>query len=118
MKILNILFALIALVFAYLQFNDPDPYIWVPIYLLVALIAAMASFGKYNKILIWVGIILFTGCCLYEIPHVVEWLTEHKDDSLLKDMQDDKPWIEHSREFGGLLISLIMLLIIRKQSVN
>ena len=118
MKVLNILFALTGLVFAYLQFNDPDPYIWVPIYLLVALIAGMAAFGKFNKLLIWIAIIIFTASCLYEIPYLVEWLSQHNEDNLLHDMQDDKPWIEHSREFGGLFISLMMILIIRKQSVK
>jgi hypothetical protein len=118
MKILNALFAVIAIVFAYFQFNDPDPYIWVPLYLLVALIAVMAMFRTYNKILIWVGIIIFTLSCLYEIPHLIEWLSQHREDNLIHDMQDDKPWIEHSREFGGLFICLIMLLLIRKQSVK
>ena len=118
MKVLNILFVLISLVFAYLQFNDPDPFIWVPLYLIPAIIAAMAVFGRYNKALIWIGIILFTGCCLYEIPYLVEWLSQHREDNLLHDMQDDKPWIEHSREFGGLFIALMMILLVRRQSVN
>ena len=118
MKVLYVLFTLIAIVFAYLQFNDPDPYIWVPIYLLVALIAGMASLGKYNKLLIWITIILFIGCCLYEMPYLIEWLSQHREDNLLHDMQDDKPWVEHSREFGGLFICLIMLLIIKRQSLK
>ena len=37
MKIVNILLAIMFLAFTYLQFNDPDPVIWILIYGAMAL---------------------------------------------------------------------------------
>lgn len=113
-KILYVLFALISAVFAYLQLNDPDPFIWVPIYGLITLIALLGLMGKKIPTLIWLGIIVFAGGMIYKIPGVYEWLSAHSGDDIIKDMQPEKPWIENSREFGGLLIGLLMLLSMRK----
>lgn len=45
MRVVSGLLALILIFFAYLQIDDPDPYIWIPIYLLGALWPAIAAFG-------------------------------------------------------------------------
>ena len=38
MKKLNIIFAVVFALFAILQYNDPDPYLWIPIYGYAAII--------------------------------------------------------------------------------
>ena len=36
MRVFNWFFIVVFIIFAALQYNDPDPYIWVPIYLYAA----------------------------------------------------------------------------------
>jgi hypothetical protein len=62
MKYIALFFTIIFLLFAVLQYNDPDPILWIPIYL----IAAYASFrtyqGQANKEMLLVLIVLsFVG---------------------------------------------------------
>lgn len=50
-------FAVIFLLFAYWQLNDPDPIIWIPPYLLSAYISFRAAQGKFNQevlLLAWI----------------------------------------------------------------
>ena len=49
MKIFNFFFVIVFIVFAALQYNDPDPYIWVPLYLYAALLCWLATKKKFNK---------------------------------------------------------------------
>ncbi|MFM9911628.1 MAG: transmembrane 220 family protein, partial [Chitinophagaceae bacterium] len=47
MKLFNIIFASVFFLFAALQYNDPDPYIWIPIYLYAVVLCWYAFKGKY-----------------------------------------------------------------------
>jgi hypothetical protein len=42
---------------------------------------------------------------------VMAWFNEHEAESLVQSMKATKPWIEQSREFGGLLIISIVITI-------
>ena len=39
---------------------------------------------------------------------VISWATEHHFDSLTHSMMASTPWIENTREFGGLFIMLVV----------
>jgi hypothetical protein len=39
------------------------------------------------------------------------WFNKHEAESLVQGMKATKPWIEQSREFGGLLIISIVITI-------
>ncbi|WP_395805537.1 transmembrane 220 family protein [Daejeonella sp.] len=47
MKIFNLVFCLLFIVSAGLQYNDPDPYLWITIYLIGALISFKAFQGIF-----------------------------------------------------------------------
>jgi len=114
MKTLNISLSIIFFLFALLQYNDPDPYIWVPIYLLAAFICWEAAKKKYQGSLYIIGMLvcLVYGTYLFiDKNGVLSWANEHAAESLVHTMKADKPWIEESREFGGLLIVFTALLI-------
>ena len=42
---------------------------------------------------------------------VISWATEHHFDSLTQSMMASTPWIENTREFGGLFIMLVVCAI-------
>ena len=46
MKVINIILTLLFILFAAVQLNDPDPWLWVAIYGLVAGVSGFAIFQK------------------------------------------------------------------------
>ena len=109
MKIFNGILTLLFILFAAVQFNDPDPYYWIAIYALVAVISGFAVAGKYNRNIIITGI----GICLIWmftlIPGVVDWV-EKGMPSITGSMKAESPHIEYLREFLGLFIALLALI--------
>ena len=114
MKTFNIVFAVLFVLFAALQYNDPDPYLWIPIYLYPAALCSLAVTGKYYPRLVLAGIVIFSAYALYKIfgqNGLLDWLTVHHAENIAGTMKATKPWIEESREFFGLAIIIIALLI-------
>jgi hypothetical protein len=122
MKAFNIIFIVVFIASAALQYNDPDPYIWVPIYLYGAYLCYQAIFKKYNPALYIIGLGIYLAYAAYlffDKQGVLNWAEEHNAENIAQSMKATKPWIEETREFGGLLILIIALLInmfwLRKQ---
>ncbi|WKN33157.1 transmembrane 220 family protein [Porifericola rhodea] len=119
MKIINIVLAVLFALFAFFQLNDPDSLSWVVLYLYVAIISAMAAFGRYNLALILPGIAIFVVYFVYLIPSVFEFVSSGED--LMNRMDAEKMYIEQTREAGGLLIGLLALIfhfVNRKKSTR
>jgi transmembrane protein TMEM220 len=109
MKVLNIVLALLFTLFAYFQLNDPDPFLWVTIYIIVAAICAFAAFGKYNR---WVLLIGLLGLSIYFgllLPDFITWLKDGMP-TITGSMKAESKYIELVREFLGLLILIVVLL--------
>jgi len=114
MKVFNLIFCLLFIVSAGLQLNDPDPYIWIPIYLIGAAICFQAFKGNhYPKFTLLVsGIYLFYCFYLFfDKSGVLAWLNEHDAENIAGSMKASAPWIEETREFFGLLILIVVLMI-------
>ena len=114
MKVFNIIFIIVFIFSAALQYNDPDPYIWVPIYLYGAYLCYQAVLKKYNPVLYIIGLVIYVGYAVYlffDNEGVLSWAGEHNAESITQSMKATKPWIEETREFGGLLILIVVLLI-------
>lgn len=109
MKILNIILCLLFLSFAVMQFNDPDPWIWVALYGLVATICGMAAFGMYRKMLILLGLAV-CGIELFNIaPEFIKWIDLGMP-NIATEMKAEAPHIEFAREFLGLLLCVAVLI--------
>ena len=107
MKVINAFFAVIFLISAGLQFNDPDPALWISIYGYGALACALAVAKKDNWIWHLGGLIAFLvyAAHLFFVANgVLSWITQHESESIIEPMAHEKPWIELAREFFGLLI--------------
>lgn len=114
MRIFNLVFVVIFVLFAALQYNDPDPYIWIPIYLYAAWLCWKASKGQYFPRAYLLGIAVYLGYAAYLFltkDGVLDWAEEHHAENLVQTMKAEKPWIEDTREFGGLLILIFVLLV-------
>ena len=108
MKILNIFLVTLFVLSALVQYNDPDPYIWVPIYLFPAAVSFYAIKGKYNKTVILIGLIPTTLFMISYIPDFMNWI-KMGEPSIVETMKAEKPYVELTREFGGLVICVAAL---------
>ena len=115
MKIFNFISIFVFILFAALQYNDPDPYLWVPIYLYPAFLCYRAFRYKIvNKKLYWAGFAGFGFYAIYKLfdtNGIIDWVKIHNAASIANTMKAEQPWVEESREFFGLVIILIVLLI-------
>ena len=114
MKIFNIFFCVVFIVFAALQYNDPDPYVWMPIYLYAAALCWLASRQKFYPKAYLIGIAAYTVYAVYKVfdaNGLIDWITKHHGENIAETMKAEKPWIEETREFFGLVILIVVLLI-------
>ena len=114
MKFFNVLFCVIFIIFAALQYNDPDPYIWMPIYLYSAVLCGLAANNKFYPTAYWIGIIAYALYAAYEFfakDGVLDWIQQHHAENIAQTMKAETPWIEETREFFGLVILIAVLLI-------
>ncbi len=114
MRIFNIVFVVLFVLFAALQYNDPDPWLWIPIYLFAAIVCWFCAKGIYNRTALIAGLLFFGAYAVYlffEEDGVLSWLTTHKAENIAGSMKATKPWIEDTREFFGLAIMLIVFTI-------
>lgn len=113
MKVFNYTMSVLFLLFALLQINDPDPYLWIPIYGYAALMSFLNARLKYDA---FANYALIIFCVLYGVKllwsndGVISWYQQHDAENLVQSMKATKPWIENTREFGGLLIIMISVI--------
>jgi hypothetical protein len=97
--VFNILSGGMLIVFAAscaVQYNDPDPGLWIVAYGVAGVFTAFALAGRLTPLTIPAGLI-YLAWAMYNMPHVPssEWLTT-----------------ETSRESGGLMISAIWMAVL------
>jgi hypothetical protein len=111
-KVINFLLAVMFLVFAYLQLNDPDPIVWIPIYGVMAVVCVLAMFRYYPRAILFSLVIFYTLYSFFYIPGVEEWLAQDDKSQLFSNIAKmEHPFIEESREFLGLMINVAVLVV-------
>jgi hypothetical protein len=104
-------FSLTLFAFASLQFNDPDPHVWVTFYTLCALVPGLVVFKKFSWVLLGLAVV----GCLVEIitsaPGAYQYYLHRLEEPLMQSMNPEKPYIEEAREFLGALIALTMVVV-------
>jgi len=108
-KFLSTLFAILLILSAIIQLNDPDPYHWFAIYMLVALLHVLALFKPISKKLLWLVIIALAAYASYHFNHFIDWLQIDTKNEIFGEMVYEKPYLEGTREFLGLLICAFSL---------
>ncbi len=115
MKFFNIFFILVFILFAVFQYNDPDPYLWIPIYLYPAVLCYFEIKQKpINKKVYLGGFLVFGVYAIYKLfdtNGIIDWIKFHNASSIAATMKAEVPWVEESREFFGLSIILAVMAI-------
>lgn len=114
LKIFNLLFCILFILSAGLQYNDPDPYVWMPIYLYVAVFCWLSFRNKFYPVAYLLGVLVYSGYVgylLFTKDGVWDWMTMHSGENIATEMKAAKPWVENTREFFGLVILIVVLLV-------
>ena len=114
LKTFNVFSGLIFLACAVLQWNDPDPLLWITLYVLAAMSCALVfaniKAAKFHLGLVGVYVIYAVYLFVAE-DGVLSWMLDHQFESLTRSMMASAPWIENTREFGGLFIMTLVCAI-------
>jgi len=86
--------------FAAFQYNDPDPLVWILVYMFVAVLSVISIFRRLNQYLILTTIIMYASGAIYLWPDVYMGVTMP---------MSYKPEIELARESLGLGIAALTL---------
>ncbi len=110
MWIINYILSILFILFAAVQYNDPDPFIWISIYLFTAVICFLAARKLYYKKIILIGAVfsllwavtlvasIFKAVNLFGVGSIFSL-------SMIKDNE-----VEEARESLGLIIVSIVLI--------
>ena len=107
--------------FGALQWNDPDPWLWMTLYGYAAFLCWMVYKGRILKTPIWIGMavcLLYGAYLFFDTDGVASWFVEHDAENLVQTMKAEKPWIEKTREFGGLAIVFSVLAFLSSRMKN
>ncbi len=114
LHILNIIFCLSFLAFAWVNLNDKDSWLWVPIYVAASACCGLAGFGLFYPLiylLLMAFYLIYAIMLFFARDGVRDWIVKYKQPSITESMQATKPYIEKTREFFGLLIITAALAI-------
>lgn len=104
-KLINIVLAIVFVLFAVIQLNDPDPIQWFLLYFLVSCVFLYANYKTISKKFLIVLIIAYVGYSGLYFSYFMDWIEiDHKEEIFGK-MVYEKPYLEGTREFLGLLIA-------------
>ena len=113
-RIVHALVALLLLVMAAIQLNDPDPAYWVTVYALVAVVPAARIFGRHLPKTSLVAAGMVVSGMLIAGSGFIDYLASGDYSSIGGKMMMAKPYVESAREFLGLLIAAVALSVYNK----
>jgi hypothetical protein len=113
LKYIPLLLAIFFLLFVVVQYNDPDPLVWMLIYGFVSTICVLAFLKKLNRNLVLIAMPFYLGGSIYLWPGTYEGISMS---------MGYKPHIELARESLGLLICFLAMIYLyfytKNQNVN
>jgi len=107
LSVINSVFCISFILFAYVNLNDHDFWLWVPIYLVASICCAFAVFHIFYPTVYLIAIsfyLIYAVILFFSKDGVRDWVVKYKRPSIVESMQATKPYIEQTREFFGLLI--------------
>lgn len=109
MRIINYILCILFILFAAVQYNDPDPFVWICIYLFTSLICFLAARKVYYKQIILAGSILSFIWSVTLAASILNAVNLFGAGSIFSlSMIKDKE-VEEARESLGLIIVTIVL---------
>ena len=104
-KWIQAILGLVFLSFAFLQLNDPDPVRWFLVYFLVAGLCFTNLFVRVDKRLLQIFLVVLIAYAAYHLSFFWDWLHTGSKGEIFGEMVYEKPYLEGTREFLGLLLA-------------
>ena len=104
-KIKNLILFILFVIFAVLQLNDPDGKLWFSIYFIVSLICLYNTFKAVPKSILILSIIALMSYSVFHFSLFIDYLNTENKEEIFGEMVYDKPYLEGTREFVGLLLA-------------
>ena len=104
-KIKNLFLFVLFVIFAVLQLNDPDGLLWFSIYFIVSLICLYNTFKAIPKSILILSIIALMTYSAFHFSLFIDYLNTENKEEIFGEMVYNKPYLEGSREFIGLLLA-------------
>ena len=117
-KIINVTLSVLFALFAIVQLNDPDPVKWVVIYASASIVSLLSNYIVLPKAFIYavvLGYLIYAGV---HFSYFLDFLGVEEKTELFGKMVYEKPHLEGTREFLGLLIAAAGVLYQLKKSKN
>jgi hypothetical protein len=89
-----------------LQWNDPDPYSWMPMYGAAMIACILTSLGRLRP---WISIAVGLVALVWAIALAPSVFGHASFSSMFQSMKASNPEIEISREMYGLLIVVVWM---------
>lgn len=106
-KIKNLILFILFVIFAILQLNDPDGKLWFSIYFIVSLICLYNNFKPVPKSILILSIIALMSYSVFHFSLFIDYLNTENKEEIFGEMVYDKPYLEGTREFIGLLLAAL-----------
>lgn len=106
-KVINSILSILFVLFAVVQLNDPDGILWFSIYIMVAIICFYSIFKVIPKKILWVIIIGLLIYSAFYFSLFIDYLQKDQKSEIFGEMVYEKPYLEGSREFLGVLIAAL-----------
>ena len=104
-KIKNLFLFVLFLLFAVLQLNDIDGELWFSIYFIVSLLCLYNTFKAIPKSILILSIIALMTYSAFHFSLFIDYLNTENKVEIFGEMVYDKPYLEGTREFVGLLLA-------------
>ena len=109
-KIKNLILFILFVIFAVLQLNDPDGKLWFSIYFIVSLICLYNTFKPVPKSILILSIIALMSYSVFHFSLFIDYLNTENKEEIFGEMVYDKPYLEGTREFIGLLLAALVIM--------
>ena len=104
-KIKNLFLFVLFVLFAVLQLNDIDGELWFSIYFIVSLLCLYNTFKAIPKSILILSIIALMTYSAFHFSLFIDYLNTENKEEIFGEMLYDKPYLEGTREFVGLLLA-------------
>ena len=104
-KIKNLFLFVLFVLFAVLQLNDIDGELWFSIYFIVSLLCLYNTFKAIPKSILILSIIALMTYSAFHFSLFIDYLNTENKVEIFGEMVYDKPYLEGTREFIGLLLA-------------
>jgi hypothetical protein len=112
MRIIGLVAALVFVVMAVIQFNDPDPLYWVAVYTGTAWVGASRAIGRASNSLTLIVLGLICAGLLIAAPGFSAYLRAGDFASIGGEMAGASTPVESAREFLGLVLALAFVVYV------